>query len=114
GREGWKLVPRSVSVCALDGWNLGVLRRAIADCACGARGNGLSAVLPRHGRALREADARLGDAMTAIGAAGERLEEPALVAGSLRQALDALGELVGRISPDDVIGRIFATFCVGK
>jgi tRNA modification GTPase len=36
------------------------------------------------------------------------------VAGHLRHALDALGELVGHISPDDVIGRVFATFCVGK
>jgi tRNA modification GTPase len=32
----------------------------------------------------------------------------------LREALDQVGEIAGRVSPDDVIGRIFATFCIGK
>jgi tRNA modification GTPase len=42
-------------------------------------------------------------------------EAPAeLLAESLRGALDRIGELVGRIDPDDVLGRVFATFCVGK
>jgi tRNA modification GTPase len=39
---------------------------------------------------------------------------PEIIALGLREALDALGELVGEVSPDDVIGRVFATFCVGK
>jgi tRNA modification GTPase len=32
----------------------------------------------------------------------------------MRLALDALAELTGQISPDDIIGRVFATFCIGK
>ncbi len=103
-----------VAVCALDGWHLGVLGRAIADASCGSRGDGLSAVLPRHRRALLRAGESLRDAAEAFAAADHRLGEPELVAGALRQALDAMEELVGRISPDDVIGRVFATFCVGK
>ena len=43
-----------------------------------------------------------------------RTPDPAPLAATLRGALDALGELTGRISPDDIIGRIFATFCIGK
>jgi tRNA U34 5-carboxymethylaminomethyl modifying GTPase MnmE/TrmE len=27
---------------------------------------------------------------------------------------DDLGDIIGRVTPDDVLGRIFATFCVGK
>ena len=99
----------SVSVCALDGWNLSVLRRAIADAATGSASTG---VLPRHRRALLQARRRLDDAAALIDQ--PRADAPELIAGSLRAALDALGELIGRISPDDVIGRIFATFCVGK
>jgi tRNA modification GTPase len=99
-------VPREISVCALDGWNLNVLRRAIADAACGSRNAGAALLLPRHRRTLAEAAARMEDAKRSGG--------PEVVASHLRQALDALGELVGRISPDDVIGRVFATFCVGK
>ena len=37
-----------------------------------------------------------------------------LVAGELRDALDALGQIAGRIDPDQIIGRVFASFCVGK
>jgi tRNA modification GTPase len=102
----------AISVCALDGWNLAVLRRAIADAAC--VDGGASAVLPRHRRAVETTRAALRSALGAFGAEDRRLADPELVAGALRLGLDALGELVGRVSPDDVIGRIFATFCVGK
>jgi tRNA modification GTPase len=103
-----------IAVCALDGWNLPVLRRAIADAAVGPRSSALAAVLPRHRRALEAAAANLAHATEGIDPAGRSLPDPALTASVLRRALDDLGELVGRISPDDVIGRIFATFCVGK
>lgn len=36
------------------------------------------------------------------------------VALDLREALDALGEIVGHVSPDDILNRIFSEFCVGK
>lgn len=44
------------------------------------------------------------------------LEElsPELVAEELRGALDAVGDVVGRVENEDVLGRIFATFCIGK
>jgi len=37
-----------------------------------------------------------------------------LIAGAMRQALDHLAQLGGEMTPDDVIGKVFATFCVGK
>lgn len=104
-------------VCALDGRGLGALRRAIADQAFAreARGGVEAALAPRRRSALRRADAALGEALQAVGA-GERgaLARPEVVAQALREAVDALGELSGRVHPDDVIGRIFATFCIGK
>ena len=37
-----------------------------------------------------------------------------LSAESLRDAHDALGEITGRVAPDDLLGHIFSTFCIGK
>lgn len=37
-----------------------------------------------------------------------------LVAEEVRAAQSALGEITGRMAPDDVLGAIFSTFCVGK
>lgn len=97
-----------LSVCALDGFNLEALKRAIADASAGsvsAAGEAL-ALMPRHRRALAEADSWVERAL------GH--EEAELIAGALRGGLDALAEVSGEITPDDVLGRIFASFCVGK
>jgi tRNA modification GTPase len=40
--------------------------------------------------------------------------EAELIALELREALDQLGEILGSITPDDVLGRIFSKFCIGK
>lgn len=37
-----------------------------------------------------------------------------LLAEELRLANNALGEITGRISSDDLLGKIFSTFCIGK
>ena len=37
-----------------------------------------------------------------------------LVAEELRLAQRALGEITGVVTSDDLLGRIFATFCIGK
>jgi tRNA modification GTPase len=37
-----------------------------------------------------------------------------LVAEDLRQAQNALGEITGQFTSDDLLGRIFSSFCIGK
>jgi tRNA modification GTPase len=37
-----------------------------------------------------------------------------LFAEELRLAHDALGEITGRMLPDDLLGLIFSRFCIGK
>ena len=37
-----------------------------------------------------------------------------IVAADLRTALSALDELIGKTSPEDILGRIFSKFCIGK
>jgi len=51
---------------------------------------------------------------TLTGQPDAQLLDAELIAGSLRGALDHLGSITGHIPPDEIIGRIFASFCVGK
>ncbi|MCE7975336.1 MAG: hypothetical protein DYG92_13595 [Leptolyngbya sp. PLA1] len=98
-----------IAVCAIDGWHLAALRQAIAGAAWGAsRGASRAGLLPRHRAAIAAAAQALADVASAPDG------EPALVAERLREAALSLGELVGRISPDDVLARVFSTFCIGK
>jgi tRNA modification GTPase len=40
--------------------------------------------------------------------------DAAAAATHLRAAVLALDDLIGVVTPDDVLDRVFATFCVGK
>ncbi|MHA6491802.1 tRNA uridine-5-carboxymethylaminomethyl(34) synthesis GTPase MnmE [Pseudomonas borbori] len=64
----------------------------------------------RHLEALRQASTHLdhGHAQLTLAGAGELLAE------DLRQAQQALGEITGAFSSDDLLGRIFSSFCIGK
>mgnify|MGYP000022361791 FL=1 len=39
---------------------------------------------------------------------------PELMAEELRLAHHCLGEITGEISSEDLLGRIFSSFCIGK
>lgn len=64
----------------------------------------------RHLEALRHAGQHLdhGHSQLLLAGAGELLAE------DLRQAQHALGEITGAFSSDDLLGRIFSSFCIGK
>ena len=62
----------------------------------------------RHLDALRRARGHVARAHPELEA---RLE---IAAEELRGAQTALGELTGEVTSDDLLGRIFATFCIGK
>ena len=64
----------------------------------------------RHYDALRRAKA---DLSCAIDSLCQR-QSPEFVALDLRGCLDQLGEIVGKTTNEDILGRIFSQFCVGK
>lgn len=39
---------------------------------------------------------------------------PEFIAEELRAALESVGDVVGRVDAEDVLGKIFSTFCIGK
>ena len=75
-----------------------------------AGGEGLFLARRRHLDALARTRAHVRAARGALDA-GLGVE---LVAEDLRLAQECLGEITGKVSSDDLLGRIFATFCIGK
>jgi tRNA modification GTPase len=64
----------------------------------------------RHRTSLVNAESALAKAIESVTAqlSGE------FIAMDLRGALDALGEITGAITTDDILDRIFREFCIGK
>ncbi len=103
-----------VCVSAVTGEGLDELKRRLAAEAFG-RLLQLGDVEPvvtraRHRAALERALAEL-DGFEAARSAGV---DAAATATHLRAAVTALDDLIGVVTPDDVLDRVFASFCVGK
>lgn len=93
---------------ARTGSGMEALREALSQAA-GAQGEGSFSARARHVAALDQA-------ALALGRAQERLQEERgeLAAEELRLAQQALGEITGVLVADDLLGRIFSDFCIGK
>lgn len=91
-----------------------VLRQEVADRLGGGlsenSGGALIAINARHQDCLRRAEEALSEARQML-ASGE---EPEFVSLPLREALQAVGEVAGRIDTDEILGSIFSQFCIGK
>ncbi|MFT3763752.1 MAG: tRNA uridine-5-carboxymethylaminomethyl(34) synthesis GTPase MnmE [Pseudoxanthomonas sp.] len=101
-----------VHVSARAGSGLQRLHARLRELALGHAGEGAEgefSARARHVEALQRAAAHARAAHAEL--ERERLE---LAAEELRLAHDALGEITGAVSPDDLLGRIFSTFCIGK
>lgn len=67
----------------------------------------------RHAALLDRARTALRRAQVAVGAQGGALSEEFVLA-DIRDARDALEEVTGRRTPDDVLAHVFQHFCIGK
>lgn len=98
-----------VAVSGLDGTGLDDLRAAIA-ARLTSRVSRSGELSVRHRGALERSLDALGEATALL-----RLEGPLdLAAQSLRHATDELDAIGGRTTPEDLLDRIFARFCLGK
>ncbi len=68
----------------------------------------------RHRAALDGAAAAIDRALDVARSAGETLDVAELIAMELREAGEQLGHIVGQVVTDDLLGRVFAHFCIGK
>jgi tRNA modification GTPase len=103
--------PAWLLVSALTGAGLDELRERIkAQAGYEAAEAGTWSARARHLDALERATQRVERARTQLG----QLNAYELVAEDLRQAQQALGEITGEVTSDELLGRIFASFCIGK
>jgi tRNA modification GTPase len=107
---GHGAAPR-VYLSASSGAGLDGLRQHLKDCiGFHPQPAGALSARTRHLDALRRAREHVETAQELLTTrhAGE------LVAQELRDAHRALGEITGEVTSDDLLGRIFSNFCIGK
>jgi tRNA modification GTPase len=103
----------AVEVCCLSGQGIEALKDAIKELVWSGeiRAEMLPAMInSRHQDALNRARAATQRALDVL-RAGETLE---LAAGELRIAVNAVGEIVGKTTTEDLLDSIFSQFCIGK
>jgi tRNA modification GTPase len=103
-----------VGVSVVTGEGLDALRRAVAERVFADR-IALADLEPaltraRHRTALERARGALAGALEQFRGSGDAV----LVAHHVREATTALDELVGAVDVEDILDRVFASFCVGK
>lgn len=103
-------IPPEVAVSAFTGAGLDALKRHILRAVGRHDEAGVFSARRRHLDALNRAREILERGLEAlrVDAAGE------LLADDLRRAHDQLGEIVGSVTSDELLGEIFARFCIGK
>ncbi len=105
--EGWR------RVSARTGEHVGELGAALGRLAMREETAGASRLVLNH-RHRELMQQTLEAVIRAEGIVEAAASRPELLAAELRQALDALGQMTGTISADEVLGRVFSRFCIGK
>ena len=107
-------VPAGVRpMCCLDGRGLEELVAEVigkTDLAVLERGGEVVSVNTRHQQCLQTARDYLDEARRSL----ERGDAPELTALELRSALASIGEITGAVDTEEVLGKIFGSFCIGK
>jgi len=97
---------------AKTGEGLDALRQRLLELAGWQAGaEGISMARQRHVQALSQVSAHLYLAHAHLRAQAQSLD---LLAEELRMAQNALNEITGAFSSDDLLGVIFSSFCIGK
>jgi tRNA modification GTPase len=102
-----------VEVCCLSGQGIEALKNAIKELVWSGeiKAEMLQVMInSRHQDALTRARAATQRTLDVL-RAGETLE---LAAGELRIAVNAVGEIVGKTTTEDLLDSIFSRFCIGK
>jgi len=106
--------PDGLGVSVVTGAGLEALRARLAEAAFG-RLLALGDVEPVVTRARhRAALERALEEVDAFYVAREQQVDAVAAATHLRAAVGALDDLIGAVTPEDVLDRVFASFCVGK
>lgn len=108
----WLEVP-GVRISCREESGLDALANRIFDHVMGGKvstGDSSVAINARHQACLKSAARYCEAARVAI----EDGVSPEFIAIDLRAALDDVGDIVGRLDTEELLGKIFSTFCIGK
>jgi tRNA modification GTPase len=101
-----------LTLSAKTGVGLDALRHKLLELAgWQANTEGVYLARARHVDALRRVSEHLQEAQVHLAAQAQALD---LLAEELRLAQNALSEITGEFSSDDLLGVIFSQFCIGK
>lgn len=105
------VVDGEVYLSAQTGQGIDALRQRIRELAgYDNQGEGAFTARRRHIRALRRAAEHFETGRRAL----DETRAGELLAEELRLSQQALGEITGAFSADDLLGKIFSEFCIGK
>jgi tRNA modification GTPase len=105
------VIDGEVYLSAQTGEGIDALRQCIRELAgYDNQGEGAFTARRRHIRALRRASDHFDKGRRAL----EETRAGELLAEELRLSQHALGEITGAFSADDLLGKIFSEFCIGK
>ena len=107
---------RTVATSCTSGAGLGELAGALADClhlSSGRSGQAMGLHV-RQKRCLSSSADGAGRAAGLLVDAADVSDVAELVAVEIRSALADLAQISGQVVTEDILGRIFARFCVGK
>jgi tRNA modification GTPase len=104
-------------VSAVTGEGVEDLRRVLSAAVGEAETTTLTEAVvltERQAKGVSEANEAIQRALALADQAGETVDCADLLAFELREALDALGAVVGEVTTEDLLGQVFARFCIGK
>jgi tRNA modification GTPase len=102
----------AVKISAKKGTGLSKLKDKIEEAALSGHASYSSDIVTntRHVDALERALVSL----KSFSAGVSKKTSPEFLSIELREALDAIGEIIGITTPEDILNRIFSSFCIGK
>ena len=110
-------LPQGIGISCRTGEGIDDLIRAIiakvtshSQAEAGEIAQDGAAINARHQDCLKRAVTSLRFSMDLLGAG----DPPELVAVELRSSLGAVGEVVGEAGTEEILGKIFSSFCIGK
>jgi tRNA modification GTPase len=103
----------AIKLSCQTGQGIDELRAAMRDAVWSgavAPNQQIVAINARHQSCFQRSLEALSRAQSAL----QRKEAPEFIALDLRESLQAIGEVVGRVDVEEILGAVFSQFCIGK
>lgn len=108
-----KILTENLNISALTGHGINALLEAIKNKTFESKiYSEKTAIISnvRHLMALKKSKEHLSAAVDSL----NKTMSGEFIAVDIRVAIDCLGEIIGKVTSEDVLGNIFANFCIGK